>query len=74
MPFIQNIQLPTLILQAQDDPFMDHRVIPVASQLSANTAYEISPHGGHVGFMYGKPTAPKLWLPERIFAFFQDFL
>ncbi|WP_371194330.1 hydrolase [Glaciecola sp. SC05] len=74
MPFLQNIRLPTLILHAKDDPFMDERVIPSTSQLSLSTAYEISQHGGHVGFMYGQPLAPKLWLPERISAFFQECL
>jgi len=74
MSLIKKIQLPTLIIHSQDDPFTDERVIPEASQLSLKTAYEISRYGGHVGFVQGSPWAPKLWLPERITQFFQEHL
>lgn len=74
MPFIKNISLPTVLIHAQDDPFMDERVIPDVAQLSPSTAYELSQYGGHVGFMYGTPHAPRLWLPRRITEFFQEYL
>jgi predicted alpha/beta-fold hydrolase len=74
MQFLPSINTPTLILHAADDPFMDERVIPKQKQLSKHIAYELSTHGGHVGFMAGSPLQPTLWLPQRISAFFQEFL
>jgi predicted alpha/beta-fold hydrolase len=66
LPKLAQIQIPSLILHAKDDPFMDENVIPKASQLSASTAYELSEYGGHVGFMGGSIMRPKLWLADRI--------
>jgi hypothetical protein len=74
MRFLKNINTPTLVLHAADDPFMDERVIPNTSQLSTSIAYELSHHGGHVGFVYGTLRTPRLWLPERIVSFFQEYL
>nr|WP_136250860.1 hydrolase [Ningiella ruwaisensis] len=74
LTFLPSIEIPTLILHAADDPFMDKRVIPNAKHLSKTTAYELSAHGGHVGFMLGSPFSPSLWLPKRILAFIKECL
>lgn len=74
MQYLPDIQIPTLIVHAKDDPFMDDRVIPDPKQLSPTTQYELSQQGGHVGFMYGTPLRPRLWLPERIAAFLKEHL
>lgn len=66
---LNKISKPTLIIHALDDPFMDERVIPDASQLNKNTAYEYSIRGGHVGFLKALSGQSRLWLPERICAF-----
>ncbi|MFC3122620.1 hydrolase [Agaribacter flavus] len=71
---LQAINIPTLMLHAADDPFMDNRVIPNNEQLSNSLAYELSAHGGHVGFVHGSPVKPRLWLPERITKFIKAFL
>lgn len=63
---LSKIEVPTLIVHAADDPFMSDKVIPQASQLSNHVAYELSEHGGHVGFMGGSVIKPKLWLSTRI--------
>lgn len=49
--YLKDIQVPTLIVHASDDPFMNPRVVPQAQELSAQVRLELSDHGGHVGFI-----------------------
>ena len=74
LPLLKNISTNTLILHAKDDPFMTEAVVPSDNQLSSSVAYELSEKGGHVGFLYGSPFAPKLWLQERISQFLSEQL
>jgi uncharacterized protein len=65
--YMQNIQTPTLLIQALDDPFMTPEVIPPAAEFSGMIELEITAGGGHVGFIYGtNPFKPKYWLDQRI--------
>lgn len=69
-PFLRSIRVPTLIVHARDDPFMDPDVIPDPEELSPTTTLELSEGGGHVGFVTGaNPWKPRYWLDERIPAF-----
>lgn len=63
---LADILTPTLILHAADDPFMSDAVIPDASELPPAITYELSQHGGHVGFIQGTPWRPHYWLEQRI--------
>ncbi|MCL1079534.1 hydrolase [Parashewanella spongiae] len=70
LPFIANIAVPTLIIHAQDDPFMTADVIPNPEQLSPLVEYELQPYGGHVGFIQGgKPWRPNFYLEPRVLNF-----
>lgn len=69
LPLLHKVRTPTLVLHAQDDPFMNDKVIPTVQQLSPSIAYELATHGGHVGFFTGSAMSPKLWLPQRILGF-----
>ncbi|WP_111657709.1 hydrolase [Isoalcanivorax indicus] len=71
---LDRITVPTLILHAEDDPFMVPDVIPPASRVSSAVTLEISPHGGHVGFVGGSPRNPEYWLESRIPAFLRPWL
>lgn len=71
--FLKHIEKPTLIIHAQDDPFMTTQVIPQAVELSASTTLELAEHGGHVGFISGTLFKPKYWLEPRIRAFLNEF-
>lgn len=64
--FLGTIKKPTLILQAQDDPFMTKEVFPNASELSEHVRLEITSHGGHVGFVEKGILNPDNWLEPRI--------
>ncbi|UPW19173.1 hydrolase [Agarivorans sp. TSD2052] len=66
LPLLKDIQLPTLVIHAADDPFMDHRVIPNKEQLGQAVEYRLSRTGGHVGFVGGSLLRPKFWLESTI--------
>ena len=71
-PFVARIRIPTLIVQAEDDPFIPGSVIPPPSP---SVRVEASPRGGHAGFVAGViPGRPRYWLEERIPAFFKEVL
>jgi len=71
---LSKIQSPSLIIHAADDPFMNEEVIPKASDINSNVAYELSQHGGHVGFLSSLHAKQKLWLPTRITAFIEELI
>lgn len=65
--YLGAIRVPTLILQARDDPFLPPDALPAADDLGPAVTLELSEHGGHVGFVAGRnPAAPLYWLEERI--------
>lgn len=70
---LSGIAAPTLIVHALDDPFMPASVVPHARELAADTVLELSPHGGHVGFVSGAPHAPRFWLEQRVPDFIAEF-
>lgn len=67
--YLSRIVCPTLILQALDDPFMTAAVLPAVAELSPAVCLELSPTGGHVGFISGPLGRPEYWLEQRIPAF-----
>lgn len=73
--YLRNIHVPTLMLHAEDDPFMTPRVLPSRDELSPSIRLEVSARGGHVGFVHGSlPWRPRYWLEERIPAFLEPYL
>lgn len=70
--FLADIERPTLVINALDDPFMTRDVIPEADTLSDHVTLEVAEAGGHVGFVNGgTPWNPTFYLPERILSFLQ---
>ena len=65
--FLRGIITPTLIIHAQDDPFLPATAIPTGEMLGPATTLELSAAGGHVGFIAGdRPGRPRYWLETRI--------
>lgn len=60
--FLHAVRVPTLLVQALDDPFVDRAALPLAA-IDANPALHKAfvPHGGHVGFIAGPPHRPWFW-------------
>ncbi len=73
--FLRSVRVPTLIVQAADDPFMTDGVIPGPDELSEAVRLDVAPAGGHVGFIAGMwPIHPRFWLEERIPEFMEEHL
>jgi predicted alpha/beta-fold hydrolase len=66
---LEDIRVPTLVLNAQNDPFLPARHLP--SKASAQVRLEYPQYGGHVGFAIGSPPGKIDWLPARIVQFFE---
>ena len=65
--YLKSIAVPTLLIQALDDPFMTPEVLPGLDEVSAQVQLEFTSHGGHVGFISGSiPFRPEYWLEQRI--------
>lgn len=68
-PFLKSIRVPTLVLNARNDPFMPGHVLPGAREASEAVTLEYPDQGGHVGFVAGGFPGSLRWLPGRILAF-----
>jgi len=69
-----NIKQPCLFIHSADDPFLDHESSLPQKLLPKNLIFEVSTHGGHVGFIYGNnPFKPKYWLEKRVPDFLSRF-
>ncbi|MFZ2406702.1 MAG: hydrolase, partial [Methylobacter sp.] len=73
--YLKSISVPTLLIQAIDDPFMTTDVLPGLNELSPSVQLEFTQHGGHVGFISGAvPFKPQYWLEQRIPEFLRGSL
>lgn len=68
-PWLSKIELPTLILNAKNDPFLPANTLPTIHEVSATVTLEYPETGGHVGF----PGSDN-WLANRLLDFFNDAL
>jgi hypothetical protein len=66
---LHDICIPTLILNAKNDPFMPARFLP--STASKHVSLEFPEHGGHVGFASGHFPGHLNWLPEKLIHYLQ---
>ena len=71
-PWLTAIRLPTLVLNAQNDPFLPRHALPTPDQVAVAVKLEIPREGGHVGFTAGSLPGRLDWLPQRVLRFFTD--
>jgi hypothetical protein len=64
------ITVPTLVLNARNDPFLPGAHLPTTASKAVTLEYPAQ--GGHVGFPTGPLPGRIDWLPTRILAFFDD--
>jgi hypothetical protein len=67
---LSDITVPTLVLNAKNDPFLPERHLPRTAALCVKLEYP--DHGGHVGFAVGGPPGRIDWLPQRMLHFMQS--
>ena len=72
-PMLGEITVPTLVLNARNDPFLPGDALPLREEVSAAIELDQPAHGGHVGFMTGPFPGHTQWLAERVFNYFGQF-
>lgn len=71
-PWLKHIQVPTLVINARNDPFMPSSSLPAQTDVSCSVSLEFPAEGGHVGFLSSPFPGNLTWLPERIIRFFDN--
>ena len=68
-PWLKTIRVPTLVLNARNDPFLPESALPKSGEVSDAVTLELPRKGGHVGFVSGKFPGQLEWLPRRALEF-----
>ena len=71
-PWLRDVKLPTLVLNARNDPFIPASSLPTRRDVSSAITLEQPEHGGHAGFLMGPAPGHLDWLPQRAVNFFQN--
>lgn len=66
---LHDITVPTLVLNAKNDPFLPPQYLPASA--AACVKLEYPDEGGHVGFPTGAPPGELGWLPQRMLHFLE---
>jgi uncharacterized protein len=69
-PLLAHIAVPTLVLNAKNDPFLPRKALPKKREVSPVVTLEQPEQGGHVGFVSGRFPGNLDWLPQRIVSYF----
>ncbi len=70
-PLLPDVVVPTLVLNARNDPFLPSAALPTRAEVSASIELDQPDAGGHVGFMTGPFPGRIDWLPRRVFNFLE---
>ncbi|WP_345811625.1 alpha/beta fold hydrolase [Paraburkholderia sp. PREW-6R] len=70
-PLLPHIELPTLVLNARNDPFLPAEALPARHEVSAAVELDQPRHGGHAGFMTGPFPGRIDWLSRRVFGYLE---
>ncbi len=61
-PYLDRVSVPTLIIHAEDDPFLPRGAIPRAvARANPHLTVHVTRRGGHVGFVSGSVMSPVFW-------------
>ena len=70
-PWLAAIRVPTLVINARDDPFMPESALPTEREVAETVTLQFPARGGHVGFVSGAFPGNIGWLPRRLLHFFE---
>lgn len=73
-PQLAAIRVPTLILNALNDPIVPAASLPSVAEVSSAVTLEFPGSGGHAGFPTGPFPGSLDWLPGRLIGFFREAL
>jgi predicted alpha/beta-fold hydrolase len=68
-PWLASIRVPTLLLNARNDPFLPGAALPGGDEVSLCVELDFPDTGGHVGFVSGAFPGGFEWFRQRIMAF-----
>ena len=68
-PWLKFIKIPTLVLNAKNDPFLPASALPTTSEVSDTVTLEQPDSGGHVAFPEGPFPGNAGWLPQHLITF-----
>jgi len=71
-PWLRGVRVPTLVLNARNDPFIPAESLPGPAEAGEHVRLEQPAEGGHAGFPAGRFPGHVDWLPRRLLHFF-DF-
>lgn len=71
-PGLKHIAVPTLLINARNDPFLPASVLPTICDVSPHVTLEQPEEGGHVAFPGGAFPGNIDWLPKRILNFMSN--
>ncbi|MET0218026.1 MAG: hydrolase [Burkholderiales bacterium] len=71
-PWLARIEVPTLVLNARNDPFLPESALPKSDDVSPHVVLEFPEEGGHAGFVSGPFPGNIEWLPRRLLSFFGE--
>jgi hypothetical protein len=69
--FLPGIEVPTLVINALNDPFLPASALATPAQVSRHVRLDYPSDGGHVGFLTGPFPGRLEWLPARVFGHFE---
>lgn len=72
--FLPGLEVPFLIINAEDDPIVERETIPSARELRSHVRLELPRHGGHLGFLCRTPSQLGYYHPHRLSSFFRERL
>lgn len=71
---LKHVDVPALLLNARNDPFLPEFALPSQAEVSACVTLDQPNHGGHVGFMTGPFPGRIDWLSLRVFGYLEQFV
>jgi uncharacterized protein len=71
-PVLRRIRVPTLLLNARNDPFLPQAALPRQAEVSGAVRLEFPEEGGHAAFVSAPFPGDIDWMPRRVIAFFEE--
>lgn len=70
-PWLRSISIPTLVINAKNDPFMPASALPSNDEVSDAVTLEQPDTGGHASFPSGPFPGNLDWIPQRLMTHFE---
>jgi predicted alpha/beta-fold hydrolase len=71
-PHLHRCRIPTLVLNARNDPFVPAASLPAAHEVGPHVTLWQPDQGGHVGFPGERPTAHVMTMPQAVTRWLRD--